>query len=131
MILKRMMAIKMRNKVIDPGKYNQRITIYKIESGRNSRGFPTNKEHQIIKCDANVKTTRGWTLIINNSDFEKAYTKFTIRYYPKVVEAYNGDDKSNRKLQIEYKNQRYSVEYLDNVDEANVEIELQAKKVRK
>lgn len=121
----------MRNKVIDPGKYNQRITIYKIESERSSRGFPTNKEHQIIKCDANVKTTRGWTLIINNSDFEKAYTKFTIRYYPKVVEAYNGDDKSNRKLQIEYKNQRYSVEYLDNVDEANVEIELQAKKVRK
>ena len=69
--------------------------------------------------------------MISNSDFEKAYTKFTIRYYPKVVEAYNGDDKSNRKLQIEYKNQRYSVEYLDNVDEANVEIELQAKKVRK
>lgn len=125
------MTIKMRNKVIDPGKYNQRIVIYKIESGRNLRGFPENKEHQIIKCDANVKTTRGWTLIINNSDFEKAYTKFTIRYYPKVVEAYNGDDKSNRKLQIEYKKQRYSVEYLDNVDEANVEIELQAKKVRK
>ena len=129
MILTR--ARKMRNKVIDPGKYNQRIIIYKIESGRDARGFPENVEHQIIKCDANVKTTRGWTLIINNSDFEKAYTKFTIRYYPKVVEAYNGDDKSNRKLQIEYKNQRYSVEYLDNFDEANVEIELQAKKVRK
>lgn len=123
--------IKMKNKVIDPGKYNQRIIIYKIESERDSRGFPSNRKHQIIKCDANVKTTRGWTLIINNSDFEKAYTKFTIRYYPKVVEAYNGDDKSNRKLQIEYKNQQYDVEYLDNVDEANVEIELQAKKVRK
>ena len=123
--------IKMKGKVIDPGKYNQKIIIYKIESERDSRGFPSNRKHQIIKCDANVKTTRGWTLIINNSDFEKAYTKFTIRYYPKVVEAYNGDDKSNRKLQIEYKNQQYDVEYLDNVDEANVEIELQAKKVRK
>ena len=126
-----MVAINMQNKVINPGKYNQRIIIYKIESGRNSRGFPTNQERQIIKCDANVKTTRGWTLIINNSDFEKAYTKFTIRYYSKVVEAYNGCEESNRKLQIEYKNQRYSVEYLNNVDEANVEIELQAKKVRK
>ena len=71
---------------------------------------------------AKVKTTKGYTLISNNTDFEKAYTNFTIRY-PKV--------EITRDMNIIYNNKKYSIEYLNNVDEENIELEIQAKVVNK
>ena len=69
---------------------------------------------------ANVKTTRGMTLIKNNTDFEKAYTNFTIRYPHTPI---------NRDMEIEYNGKTYTIQYLNNVDEANVELEMQCKEV--
>lgn len=69
---------------------------------------------------ANVKTTKGFTLIANNSDFEKAYTNFIIRYPNTQI---------TRKMMIEFNNKNYSIEYLNNVDEAGVLLEIQAKEV--
>ena len=62
------------------------------------------------------------TLIVNNTDFEKAYTNFTIRY-PKT--------EITRDMLIEYNSKIYTIEYLNNIDEANVELEIQAKLVNK
>ena len=61
-------------------------------------------------------------MIANNSDFEKAYTKFTIRY-PKT--------EITRDMLIEFNSKTYTIEYLNNVDESNVELEIQAKEVTK
>jgi SPP1 family predicted phage head-tail adaptor len=61
-------------------------------------------------------------LITNNSDFEKAYTNFTIRY-PKA--------EITRKMLLKYNNKIYTIEYLNNIDEANIELEIQAKVVDK
>ena len=61
------------------------------------------------------------TIIINNSDFEKAYTNFTIRYPNNVT--------INRDMMVEYNGKNYTIEYLNNVDEANVELEMQCKEV--
>ena len=69
-----------------------------------------------------MKTTKGFTLIANNSDFEKAYTNFTIRY-PKT--------EITRDMIIEFNSKTYTIEYLNNVDEENVELEIQAKEVTK
>ena len=69
---------------------------------------------------AHVKTTRGFTLIKNNTDFEKAYTNFTIRFPQTSID---------RDMEIEFKGKTYTIEYLNNVDEANVELEMQCKEV--
>ncbi len=68
-------------------------------------------------------------LLINNSDFEKAYTNFTIRYSQTMVDAYYDSHNSNRNLVVEFGNKSYEVQYLNNVDEDNVEIEMQCKEV--
>ena len=94
-------------------------------------GFPTQDNLVILTTYASVKTTRGYTLIANNSDFEKAYTNFTIRYSQKVVDAYYDNENSNRDLLIQFRNKTYTIEYFNNIDEANVELELQAKEVLK
>lgn len=67
-------------------------------------------------------------MISSDSDFEKAYTNFTIRYSKKVEDTYYN---SNRKMYVKYKNKTFTIEYLNNVDEANIELEMQCKRVTK
>ncbi len=117
--------------VLNAGKYNKRITIYQLVQTRDEQGFQKETKQEILKAYAAVKTTKGFTLIANNSDFEKAYTNFTIRYSKTVVEAYYNADDSNRDLRIDFAGKSYTVEYLNNIDENSVELEMQAKEVLK
>ena len=106
--------------MLNAGKYNKRIKIYKTEVIENENGFQTEQKTLVLSPYASVKTTRGMTLIKNGTDFEKAYTNFTIRY-PKT--------EINRDMLIEFHGKEYSIEYLNNVNEENVELEIQAKEV--
>lgn len=113
------------------GKYNKKITIYQVVVSEDNQGFPIETLEAVLEPYANVKTTKGFTLIANNSDFEKAYTNFTIRYSQTVIDAYYNSQKSNRDMLVAFKNKTYSVQYLNNIDEGNVEIEMQCKEVMK
>ncbi len=110
------------------GKYDKKIQIVEITQGEDKDGFPTTTETVILSPYASVKTTKGYTLIANNSDFEKATTNFTIRYSKTVVSRYIAN---NRNLRIKFNDKEYTIEYLNNVDEANIELEMQAKVVVK
>jgi head-tail adaptor len=114
--------------MINAGDYNKKISIYQIEEIEDSDGFVTKNEIIILKPFSKVKTTKGYTLIANGSDFEKAYTNFTIRYSKKVEDAYYS---SNRDVYVKYKDKIYTIEYLNNVNEANIELEMQCKRVTK
>ena len=102
------------------GKYKNRITIFRVIKGTDSDGFPVEQKQIVLKPYAAIKTTKGMTIIINNSDFEKALTNFTIRF-PKT--------EIDRKMLIGFREKTYEIQYLNNVDEANVELEIQAKEV--
>ena len=117
------------SKPVNAGKYNRRIVIYEIVEGIDSAGFPANVESEILTTYAEVKTLRGYTLITNNSDFDKAYVNFTIRYSQTVYDAYYNSNNSNRDVLIKFRGKDYRIEYLNNIDFANVELELQAKEV--
>ena len=117
--------------MLNAGKYNKRIAIYEVAKVVDGDGFTTDQEKLVLKPWASVKTTKGFTLIVNNSDFEKATTNFTIRYSKKVEEAYYDSSVSNRNLVVKYGNKSYEVQYFNNVNEDNAEIELQAKEVLK
>ena len=108
--------------MINAGEYNKRISIFKEEAKEDNAGFITKSKSVVLNAWAKVKTTRGYTLIANNTDFEKAYTNFTIRF-PKT--------EITRDMLIEYNSKTYSIEYLNNIDEANIELEIQAKVVSK
>ena len=106
--------------VKNAGKYNKKIEIYRVTHGKDEQGFPVDSEEIVLSPWANVKTTRGMTIIVNNSDFEKAFTNFTIRYPETVI---------TREMLIRFNGKVYSIEYLNNVNEENVELEIQAKEV--
>lgn len=108
--------------MINAGDYNKKISIFKVTEVEDNDGFLIKKEVVILEPFAKVKTTKGFTLIASGSDFEKAYTNFTIRY-PKT--------KITRDMLIKYNDKIYTIEYLNNIDEENVELEIQAKEVTK
>ena len=108
--------------MINAGEYNKRITIYRLTEQEDGGGFKVKTETVILSVYAKVKTVKGFTLITSNTDFEKAYTNFTIRF-PKT--------EVTRDMMIRYNGKEYTIEYLNNVDEANVELEIQAKEVTK
>ena len=107
--------------MIDAGKYNRRITIFKEYVEKDAGGFNVTTQQIVLQPWAEVKTTKGMTLIANGSDFEKAFTRFVIRF-PQTTEI-------NRKMFILFRGKKYSIQYINNIDEANVELELQCKEV--
>lgn len=102
------------------GKYKYKIQIVQEVTTKDPYGCPITSNETVLTSYADVKTTRGYLLIKNNSDFEKAYTNFTIRF-PKV--------EINRKMKVLFRHKTYTIEYMNNVNEANVELELQCKEV--
>ena len=108
--------------MINAGEYKHRISIYTEIEKEDDAGFKEKTKSIILNTWAKVKTTKGFTLIKNNTDFEQAYTNFTIRF-PKT--------EITRDMLLEYKGKIYTIEYLNNIDESNVELEIQARVVCK
>ena len=109
---------------LNAGKYRHPIKVYRISSTKDAQGFKSETRTLLLSAFAQIKTTRGYTLIKNNSDFEKAYTNFTIRM-PQGVRALRRYD------EIDWKGKIYTIEYLNDVDARGVELEVQAKEVTK
>ena len=107
-------------KTVNAGKYNHKINIYETRIVKDSAGFQTKERTLVLSPYASIKTTKGMTLIANGSDFEKAYTNFSIRYPVTKI---------NRDMEVEFGGKIYTIEYLNNVDERNVELEMQCKEV--
>lgn len=106
--------------MINAGEYNYRIKIVKVIKTKDSAGFPIETQAVVLEPWAKIKTTRGFTLIANNSDFEKAFTNFTIRYPATEID---------RDMLILFRGKTYEIQYLNNINEACIELEIQAKEV--
>lgn len=105
---------------INAGKYNRKISIYSQTITEDDEGFKVIDKTIVLEPYASVKTVKGFTLIKNNSDFDKAFVNFTIRF-PKT--------EITRDMLIDFKGKTYEIQYLNNVNMANVELEMQAKEV--
>lgn len=106
--------------MINAGRFDKKISIYQVKFVKDSHGFQTKERTLILEPYASVKTTKGMTLIRNNTDFEKAYTNFTIRYPVTPID---------RDMEVDFRGKTYTIEYLNNVDADNVFLEMQCKEV--
>ena len=107
--------------MIDAGKYNRKITIIQEYDEKDADGFPNTTPQIVLQPWAEVKTTKGMTLIANGSDFEKAFTRFTFRF-PQTTEI-------NRKMFVLFQGKKYSIQYINDIDDMHIELELQCKEV--
>lgn len=107
--------------MINAGKYNHRIQIVKPKVSHDADGFPTTVDEPVLEAYASVRTTSGYTLIKSGTSFEAATTNFTIRY-PSTT-------KIDRDMVVLFDGRRYEIQYLNNIDYANVELEMQCREV--
>lgn len=107
--------------MINAGKYRFKIKIIQEYLEKDADGFNQQTPQIVLTTWAQVNTTKGMTLIANGTDFEKAYTRFVIRY--PVTEI-------TRKMFVIFKGNKYSIEYINNIDSRNIELELQCKEVK-
>lgn len=106
--------------VDNAGNFKHKIQIVKDTITKDKDGFPITTESVVLEPWAEIKTTKGFTLIVNKTDFEKAFTNFTIRYPITPI---------TRDMRIKFRGKVYTIQYLNNVNEANVLLEIQAKEV--
>lgn len=102
------------------GEYRYKIQIVSVTKTKDADGFPIDTPTVVLSPWAKVKTTKGFTLIVNNTDFEKALTNFTIRYPVTPI---------TRDMLIYFRGKTYEILYLNNINEACVELEIQAKEI--
>ncbi len=107
--------------MINAGKYNHRIQIVKPKVSHDAEGFPTTVDEPVLEAYASVRTTSGYTLIKSGTSFEAAMTNFTIRCPLET--------RIDRDMVVLFDGRRYEIQYLNNVDYSNVELEIQAKEV--
>ena len=107
--------------MINAGKYDHKIEIVRPKVGHDADGFPTTVDEPVLEAYASVRTTSGYTLIKSGTSFEAATTNFTIRY-PLTT-------RIDRDMVVLFDGRRYEIQYLNNVNHANVELEIQAKEV--
>jgi SPP1 family predicted phage head-tail adaptor len=107
--------------MINAGKYNRKITIIQEYVEKDADGFAEVTAQIVLQPWAEVKTTKGMTLIANGSDFEKAFTRFTFRFPENTV--------ITRKMFVLFKGKKYSIQYINDINEENIELELQCKEV--
>lgn len=106
--------------MINAGKYRFKIRIIQEVITKDADGFNQTVPQDVLVTWAQVNTTKGMTLISNGTDFEKAFTRFLIRY--PVTEI-------TRKMFVMFRGTKYSIEYINDIDERHIELELQCKEV--
>lgn len=111
----------------EPGKYTRKIEIFTVEIEKGKAGNKNYTPKLFKKCWANVKTLKAYNLFLNDSDYEKAYTRFLVSYSKRLIDAYyKGTENSHRAMWIKFGGYNYVVQYLHDVDNKHIEIEIKA-----
>ena len=102
--------------MINAGNYNQLIKIVEIKGIKDTDGFKNKVENVILTAHAKVKQSSGYTLFKQNTDFKDAHINFTIRY----------SSLPKRGYYIVFNEEYYRIDYVRDIDNKHVEVEMQA-----
>lgn len=106
--------------LVNIGKLNKKIKIYKDIKVKDSDGFEVTSESLLLSTWAQVTNTSGTTVIKSNSDFSEVKTRFLIRT-PKFEITHD--------MYVKFNNHRYDVLYANDYEEDKRFMEIITKKV--
>ena len=109
--------------MINAGKYRHKIDVVQTEVLVDDYGHQREvpKQNGVVWSGyAFIRTTKGFTMLANDTNFERATTNFTIRYPHTPF---------SRDCRVVFNGRLSSIEYLNNIDEAGVELEMQCREL--
>jgi len=106
--------------MINPGKLNKRIKIFKSSGGYDDYGEPLDTKEVVHECWASVRNKSGTEQFKAVTPFSKVVTSFLIRYTKKLIDT---------TMKIEFQGEEYNIIYVDNFNFSNEWIEITAEKV--
>lgn len=106
--------------MINPGKLNKRIKIFKSSGGYDDYGEPLDTKEIVHECWASVRNKSGTEQFKAVTPFSKVVTSFLIRYTKKLIDT---------TMKIDFKGEEYNIIYVDNYNFSNEYIEITAEKV--
>lgn len=106
--------------MINPGRLNKKIKIYKQTNGCDEYGEPIDDKELIHECWASVKNKSGKEQFETVTPYAKTITSFLIRYTKKNIDT---------TMTIEFQDSTYNIVYVDNYNFSNEWIEITAERV--
>ena len=108
--------------MINAGEFNRRIEIVRDTQAEDGEGFKTPTRETVCKAWAKISSTKGFTLVVQGSNFEDATTRMLIR---------KPNHELSRKDIVLYKGKEWRIRYLNDLyDEGNALVELQVEEIR-
>lgn len=108
--------------IVDPGKLDKRIYIYRNEEEKDEYGFPNGQNKLFMKRWASVNNISGTELIKSNSDFDSTKKRFLIRYSKKCEDI-------TTDMYVLFKNKKYEIKYVNNYNENDEYVEIIGERV--
>lgn len=107
--------------MMNPGKLNKKIEIYKAKTGQDEYGEQIDEKETVLSCYASIKNKSGSEQFKTNTPFEKVITSFLIRFpKTKIIDA---------TMKISFNGDIYNITYVDNYNFSNQCLEITAEKV--
>ena len=106
--------------MINPGRLNKKIKIYKQADSHDDYGEPVNEKKLVHGCWASVRNKSGKEQFETVTPYAKTITSFLIRYTKKNIDT---------TMTIEFQDSTYNIIYVDNYNFSNEWIEITAERV--
>ena len=107
--------------MINPGRLDKKIKIFKAGTGYDDYGEPLDTPEIVHECWASVRNKSGTEQFQTNIPYAKTITSFLIRYTKKVIDT---------TMKIDFIDEVYNIVYVDNYNFSNEWIEITAEKVK-
>lgn len=100
---------------VNPGELNKKILIVQEQKTKDSNGYYTTVTVPVHACMAKFVRVSGKEMMQHNADFSEVKARFLIRYTKKKI---------SRKMVVEYDNEKYEIQFLNNYGDQDEYIEI-------
>lgn len=112
---------------MNPGRLNKRIMIQKYDTVKTANGFKEPKWIDYKPLWASMQNLFGREFFAAAAVNAEKTVKFTIRYFKDLDSTVNTEGKKTTEVfRIKYKNSIYDIEFIDNIKNQNIEMEIKA-----
>lgn len=114
---------------MNPAKYRNPVTFQEFKSAQNEEGYLVEEwiNSDLGTTFSQIRNIRGNEFIMAGANQVKVSARINMRYRKDVVDK---DFELGKKLRIKFGSRIFNIEYINNLEERNIELEILVDEVR-